>query len=175
MLSLDGLEARIVCLLLSQFAPFLCCRSQVAGECGATSMSVIRGEDLKSGGFGGLWGVGKAAAHPPALVVLEYNPTASSETPSVCLVGKGIVYDTGGLSLKTPASMPGMKRDMGGAAAVLGAFRSIAMAGGPTRVAALLCLAENSVSSVAMRPDDILHMYSGKTVEVNNTDAEGRL
>jgi probable aminopeptidase NPEPL1 len=138
-------------------------------------MSVIRGTELKAGGFGGLWGVGKASAHPPALVVLEYNPSGSADAPSVCLVGKGIVYDTGGLSIKGKTAMPGMKRDMGGAAAVLGAFRAISMAGGSTRVVALLCLAENSVSSDAMRPDDILHMYSGKTVEVNNTDAEGRL
>lgn len=149
----------------------------MAADSKATSTTVIRGVELRDRGFGGLWGVGKAATHLPALVVLEHRPAAAAaDAPSICLVGKGIVYDTGGLSIKTKDGMPGMKRDMGGAAAVLGAFRSLSDDESLTRpVYAILCLAENSVSDVAMRPDDILYMYSGKTVEVNNTDAEGRL
>ncbi|KAA0160016.1 hypothetical protein FNF28_05596 [Cafeteria roenbergensis] len=150
---------------------------KVAADSKATSTTVIRGVELRDRGFGGLWGVGKAATHLPALVVLEHRPAAAAaDAPSICLVGKGIVYDTGGLSIKSKDGMPGMKRDMGGAAAVLGAFRTLSDDVSLTRpVYAILCLAENSVSDVAMRPDDILYMYSGKTVEVNNTDAEGRL
>lgn len=145
----------------------------VAKAVGA-SIKVIQGTDLEKGGFGGLWGVGKASSHLPALAILTYEPpTAAQKT--ICLCGKGIVYDTGGLSIKGSTNMPGMKGDMGGSAAVLGAFAAICRLGAPHRVHALLCLAENSVSAVATRPDDILTMYSGKTVEVNNTDAEGRL
>jgi probable aminopeptidase NPEPL1 len=98
-------------------------------------------------------------------------------TKSICLVGKGIVYDTGGLSIKTPTtSMCGMKNDMGGSAAVLGAFIAAVKSGNlKSPLHALLCIAENSVDSKSIRNDDILTMLSGKTVEVNNTDAEGRL
>lgn len=133
----------------------------------------IRGEELRKQGFGGLYGVGKAAEHPPSLFVLKHNP--QNATRSVAWVGKGIVYDTGGLSMKTKLTMPGMKHDCGGAAAVLGAFRLAVKAGFKDNLYGLLCLAENSVSSNATRPDDVHTLYSGKTVEVNNTDAEGRL
>lgn len=144
-----------------------------AGEVGA-SIEVIEGEELPEKGYGGLWGVGKAATHLPALVILTWEPaTAPEET--LAWVGKGIVYDTGGLSIKGKEHMPGMKGDMGGAAAVLGAFVAACKLGAKQRIHCLLCLAENSVGPESTRPDDILHMYSGKTVEVNNTDAEGRL
>ncbi|CAM9624009.1 unnamed protein product [Choristocarpus tenellus] len=151
-------------------------------------IKVIRGEELRERGFGGIFGVGKAAVEPPALVVLTYGRWLTGK--SLCLVGKGIVYDTGGLSIKTKTGMPGMKRDMGGAAAVLAAFQSIVkarvIAAKATEIAepdtagagplhALLCIAENSVASNATRPDDIHTLYSGKAVEINNTDAEGRL
>eukprot|EP00761_Pharyngomonas_kirbyi_P011975 gb/GECH01012001.1/.p1 GENE.gb/GECH01012001.1/~~gb/GECH01012001.1/.p1 ORF type:complete len:500 (+),score=144.91 gb/GECH01012001.1/:1-1500(+) len=136
-------------------------------------VEVIEGKDLRDRGFGGFWGVGKAAEHPPALVNLSYTPNPS-EKP-VVLAGKGIVYDTGGLSMKTKDTMPGMKRDMGGAAAVFAGFVAAVKNGIKKNIHCLLCLAENSVSGNATRPDDILYMYSGKTVEVNNTDAEGRL
>lgn len=163
------------------------------------TVTVIRGEELREKGFGGLYGVGKAADHPPALVVLTLLPKVmgvgrgagsnsgstsnssiskkdNSAGTSVVWVGKGIVYDTGGLSIKTKTGMPGMKRDMGGAAAILAAFEAAVRLGyhkGPLH--AVLCLAENSVAAKATRPDDIHEMYSGKTVEINNTDAEGRL
>eukprot|EP01039_Chlorochromonas_danica_P004816 gene4816-5280_t len=144
------------------------------------SAKVIKGHELEAQGFGGLWSVGQAAHHLPALVILSYTPpsaTTASSSESVCLVGKGIIYDTGGLSLKTPgANMVGMKTDMGGSAAVLGAFLTAVADGGLQRpLHALLCLAENSVGPLSTRPDDIITMLSGKTVEVNNTDAEGRL
>ena len=90
-------------------------------------------------------------------------------------MGKGIVYDTGGLSIKAKTAMPGMKRDCGGAAAILGAFMAAVENGFSENLHAVLCLAENSVGPLATRPDDIHTLYSGRTVEINNTDAEGRL
>lgn len=139
-------------------------------------VSVLHGESLAHAGLGGLWGVGKAATRGPALVILEHVPSKPRpETRTVALVGKGIVYDTGGLSIKGKTGMPGMKADMGGAAAVLAAFRALVRRDAHHRVVAFLCLAENAVGPESTRPDDILTMYSGRTVEVNNTDAEGRL
>jgi probable aminopeptidase NPEPL1 len=142
-----------------------------------TRIEVLQGEELLQQGLGGLWGVGKASLHPPALVVLDYEPPGSEATPPrhLAWVGKGITFDTGGLSIKTKTGMPGMKSDMAGAAAVLAAFAAAVRLGTPHRLTAVLCVAENSVGPLATRPDDILTMYSGRTVEVNNTDAEGRL
>jgi len=149
------------------------CR-RVATEVGAT-LKIIQGKLLDELGFGGLWGVGKASEHLPALVVLSHDGHGAGQ--SVCLVGKGIVYDTGGLSIKSKEGMPGMKHDMAGSAGVLGAFQALVAAkactAGPLH--AVLCIAENSVGPLATRPDDIHKLLSGKTVEINNTDAEGRL
>lgn len=136
-------------------------------------ITVIRGEELRERGFGGLYGVGKAAEHPPSLVVLKHTPQNAKK--NIAWVGKGIVYDTGGLSIKTKLLMPGMKHDCGGAAAVLGAFYLAVKSGFKENLYGILCMAENSVSDKATRPDDVHTMYSGKTVEINNTDAEGRL
>jgi len=135
--------------------------------------TIIQGEDLREQGFGGIYGVGKAAVHPPALAVLHYNPPGAQR--SIAWVGKGIIYDTGGLSIKTKTAMPGMKRDCGGAAAVLGAFIVAVKAGFKDNLYGVMCIAENSVGPIATRPDDVHTLYSGKTVEINNTDAEGRL
>ena len=137
------------------------------------SFEVISGEALDAQGFGGIWGVGKAAVNKPAMVVLRHEPEGANR--SVAWVGKGIVYDTGGLSIKSKTGMPGMKGDMGGSAAVFGAFQAAVQAGVDYKITAVLCLAENAVGPESTRPDDILVMHSGKTVEVNNTDAEGRL
>lgn len=140
---------------------------------------VIQGEELNERGFGGIYGVGKAAAHLPALVALSHYPEgASADAKGITLVGKGIVYDTGGLSIKTGGFMVGMKRDMGGAASLLAAFEAAILAKNTTDKTPLhviLCIAENAVGPLATRPDDIHTLYSGKTVEINNTDAEGRL
>uniref|UniRef100_A0A8C1FZY0 Aminopeptidase like 1 n=1 Tax=Cyprinus carpio TaxID=7962 RepID=A0A8C1FZY0_CYPCA len=144
----------------------------VGSELGITP-TIIRGEELKQKGFGGIYGVGKAAPHPPALAVLSHTPSGATQT--IAWVGKGIVYDTGGLSIKGKTTMPGMKRDCGGAAAVLGAFKATVKQGFKDNLHAVFCLAENSVGPTATRPDDIHTLYSGKTVEINNTDAEGRL
>jgi len=137
------------------------------------AIQVIQGGMLRDQGLGGLYGVGRGAKDPPALVVLDHDPVGA--TRRTCLVGKGIVYDTGGLSLKTKTGMVGMKTDMGGAAAVLGAFEAAVRLGYPERLTAILCIAENMIGPDSIRPDDVLTMLSGKTVEVNNTDAEGRL
>lgn len=140
---------------------------------------VIQGEELNARGFGGIYGVGKAASHLPALVALSHYPEgASADAKGITLVGKGIVYDTGGLSIKTGGFMVGMKRDMGGAAGLLAAFEAAVLSKNTTDKTPLhvvLCIAENSVGPLATRPDDIHTLYSGKTVEVSNTDAEGRL
>ena len=139
-------------------------------------LKVIHGAELRDNRLGGLWGVGKASENLPALAILSHVP--SEYTPkdkSICLVGKGIVYDTGGLSIKISGNMCGMKGDMGGSAGVLGAFQAIVKCNLKFPVHALLCIAENSVGPLATRPDDIHTFYSGKTVEINNTDAEGRL
>ncbi|KAB0804806.1 hypothetical protein PPYR_01776 [Photinus pyralis] len=134
---------------------------------------IIRGEELAERGFGGIYGVGNAALVPPALVVLSYTPPCATTT--IAWVGKGIVYDTGGLSIKGKTAMPGMKRDCGGAAAILGAFYTAVKSNFTENLHAIFCLAENSVGPSATRPDDIHTLYSGRTVEINNTDAEGRL
>lgn len=136
-------------------------------------IQVISGKALDEQKFGGIYGVGKGASDPPALVILSHLPIGAKKT--IALVGKGIVYDTGGLSLKPTNSMCGMKHDMGGAAGVFSAFEVIAKQNVNKNVYALLCLAENAIGPDAMRNDDILYMHSGKTVEINNTDAEGRL
>ena len=134
-------------------------------EGSGVTIKVVRGKELDEQGLGGIYGVGKASDHDPALVILSHTPPLDSDdTPapsSICLVGKGIVYDTGGLSIKVPPGMYGMKNDMGGSAAVLGAFQAIVKTGGlPSKrpLHALLCIAENSVDSRSMRPDDILFM-----------------
>ncbi|PSN48819.1 putative aminopeptidase NPEPL1 [Blattella germanica] len=133
------------------------------------SSTIIRGEELRVRGFGGIYGVGKAASVPPALAVLSHTPEGATQT--IAWVGKGIVYDTGGLSIKAKTAMPGMKRDCGGAAGVLGAFYTAVRQGFTQNLHAVFCLAENAVGPESTRPDDI-HLL---TVEINNTDAEGRL
>ncbi len=148
-------------------------RAAVKGLRNVKVTSVV-GDRLLAKGMGGIHGVGRAAVVPPRLVVLEYSPPRARGR-SVALVGKGIVYDTGGLNIKVGGSMSNMKCDMGGAGAVLGAFVALVKSGWKGRVWALACLAENAVGPDSYRPDDILRMHSGKTVEINNTDAEGRL
>ncbi|GAA3771233.1 leucyl aminopeptidase [Microbacterium kribbense] len=130
-------------------------------------------QELAAGGFGGILGVGQGSARPPRLVRLDYRPQGA--TRHVALVGKGITFDTGGLSLKPPASMVGMKYDMTGAATVLAALQAAARRALPVHVTAWLCVADNMPSGSAIRPGDVLRMHSGLSVEVLNTDAEGRL
>jgi probable aminopeptidase NPEPL1 len=144
----------------------------VRGLPGVTKRAII-GDKLLEAGLGGIHGVGRCALSPPRLLILSYKPRNAKG--HVALVGKGVTYDTGGLSLKVGGGMVGMKGDMGGAAAVLGAFRTLASSGIKRRVSALLCIAENAIGPDAFKNDDILDLHSGLRVEINNTDAEGRL
>ncbi|MEM7204444.1 MAG: leucyl aminopeptidase family protein [Planctomycetota bacterium] len=134
----------------------------------------LAGAKLLDAGLGGVWGVGRCAVESPRLLVATYAPPRASGAP-VALVGKGVTYDTGGLHLKGRGGMEGMKGDMGGSAATLGAFRVLAERGVRRKLYLVLALAENAIGPQAYKPDDILTMHSGKTVEINNTDAEGRL
>ncbi|GJD11346.1 Probable aminopeptidase NPEPL1 [Galdieria sulphuraria] len=143
------------------------------GKEAGVSLRCIRGEELKKEGLHLLYGVGKAAANPSNLTILSYTPEHAEKT--ICWVGKGIVYDCGGTALKSADSLRGMKRDLGGAAAVLGAFQAAVRSHFPWRIYAVFCVAENQISHLATRIDDIEVAYSGRTVEINNTDAEGRM
>ncbi|HTW20681.1 MAG TPA: leucyl aminopeptidase [Mycobacteriales bacterium] len=129
---------------------------------------------LAEGGHGGILGVGQGAANPPRLVRITWNGGPAGGK-AIHLVGKGITFDTGGLSLKPPTAMEWMKADMGGAAAVIGTMQAIARLKLPINVVGWVASAENMPSGTAIRPSDILTMRGGKTVEVMNTDAEGRL
>ena len=128
---------------------------------------------LAKDGFGGILAVGMGSSRPPRLVKIEYKPKGAKK--HLALVGKGITFDTGGLSLKPAEAMVGMKYDMTGAATSYQAIVAIARLGLPVHVTAWLCLAENMPSSTAQRPDDVIKIRNGKSVEVLNTDAEGRL
>ena len=135
-------------------------------------VTVLNEKALAAGGFGGILGVGQGSSRPPRLVQAVYDGGGSRH---VVLVGKGITFDTGGLSLKPNPGMWEMKSDMGGAAAVLGALRAVADLRLPIKVTVLAAVAENMPSGTAQRPGDVLVQYGGRTVEVLNTDAEGRL
>jgi leucyl aminopeptidase len=130
--------------------------------------------ELAEGGFGGILGVGQGSVNPPRLIELAYRGAAASQPP-IALTGKGITFDSGGLSIKTSEGMETMKDDMGGAAAVLGAMRAIALLKPKVNVVAAIPSAENMPSGSATRPGDVLRHRGGKTSEVLNTDAEGRL
>lgn len=136
-------------------------------------VAVLADDELVAGEFGGLLGVGSGSPRGPRLVKISYQP--SGATKHLALVGKGITFDTGGLSLKPPASMVGMKYDMTGAATVMAVVLAAARLSLPLRITGWLCLAENMPSGTAIRPNDVLRIRGGKTVEVLNTDAEGRL
>jgi leucyl aminopeptidase len=126
-------------------------------------------------GMGSLLGVAQGSAEPPALIVIRYNPASGPTKDNLGLVGKGVTFDTGGNSIKPADGMEKMKYDMAGGAAVLGAMRAIAQLKPPVSVTALVPAVENMVGSRAQRPGDIVTSLNGKTIEVLNTDAEGRL
>lgn len=141
-------------------------------------ISVLSGAGLKE--FGGLRAVGNSSPNPgPRFIHLTYTPKGaknSSRIPHVVLIGKGITFDTGGISLKRPYdTMTAMKSDMAGAAAILATIGAVAKLGAKVKVSALMMCAENALSGTSQRPSDVIKHYGGKTVEVINTDAEGRL
>ncbi len=139
----------------------------------AVEVSILDEEALDEGGYGGILAVGKGSDAPPRLVELTYEPQGAHR--HVALVGKGITFDSGGLSLKTSSGMMTMKMDMGGAAAVVGTVRAAAELELPVKLTGILALAENMPSATAQRPGDVYTARNGTTVEVLNTDAEGRL
>ena len=146
-------------------------RDLVAGD--RVTVEVLDEHALADGGFGGILGVGKGSSAPPRLVVMRYQPEGA--TRSVALIGKGITFDSGGLSLKPPAAMETMKCDMAGSAAVAAAVSALADLEVPVAVSGYAAIAENLPSGVAQRPGDVIRHRGGTTVEVLNTDAEGRL
>jgi leucyl aminopeptidase len=128
--------------------------------------------ELKMGAF---WSVAQGSAEPPALIVLRYEPEGVTEGPVLGLVGKGITFDSGGISLKPGNDMDKMKYDMAGGAAMIGAMRAIALLKPRVRVIAVVCATENMPDGKAQKPGDVQTAMSGKTIEIINTDAEGRL
>lgn len=136
-------------------------------------VTVLDDKQLASGGYGGLTAVGQGSSRGPRLVKVAYTPAKPGA--KVALVGKGITFDSGGISIKPAAGMEAMKSDMAGAAAVLSAVVAAAKLNLPVAVTGYLCLAENMPGGNAQRPADVITIYGGKTVEVLNTDAEGRI
>ena len=137
--------------------------------------TILDDKQLSDMGAGAIVAVGQGSATPSRLIVLEYQPPAANGTQPVALVGKAITFDTGGYSIKSTDGMVGMKHDKCGALAVLGAILAAASLKLKTPVVAILAAAENMISEVSYRPNDILKTLSGKTVEIISTDAEGRL
>jgi leucyl aminopeptidase len=136
---------------------------------------VLDRPEMQELGMGGLLGVSQGSAEPPKFIILRYPGAPESEHQDIALVGKGITFDTGGISLKSPEGMHQMKSDMAGAAAVIGAMLAIAALKPVINVTALVPTTENMPSGTAYRPGDILRIMNGKTIEIVNTDAEGRL
>ena len=154
-------------------------RAQALGESAGLEVEVLDEAALADAGYGGVIGVGQGSSRPPRLVRLTHRGSRLLDDPAgakkVALVGKGITFDTGGISIKPAASMHHMTSDMGGAAAVIATVVLAARRGLPIDVTATVPMAENMPSSTAQRPGDVLTQYGGTTVEVLNTDAEGRL
>jgi len=147
--------------------------TEIAAGHDALTVEVLGREEIAAKGMGGLVAVSQGSAEEPKLIVLRYSGGGSGET--LGLVGKGVTFDTGGISLKSAPGMQEMKMDMSGAAAVLEAVGAIAELGLEIELIAVVPSTENMPSGTAIKPGDIITQYSGKTVEINNTDAEGRL
>lgn len=140
------------------------------------NLSVMDKAALEKAGLHALMAVGQGSPQPPVLITLEYHPgTRKEAVPCIGLVGKGITFDTGGISIKPSANMHYMKSDLGGAAAVLGTFMAVARLQLPVRLVGILPAAENMIDGLALKPGDVIQSYAGKTIEVTDTDAEGRL
>jgi leucyl aminopeptidase len=154
--------------VLGQKAAEMC--SQYGLKC-----EVYGADKLKELKMGAFWGVTKGSAEPPALIVMTYEPAKAPATPVLGLVGKGITFDTGGISIKSADGMEKMKYDMAGGAAMIGAMQAIAQLKPAVKVIGIVCAAENMPSGTAMKPGDVQIAMSGKSIEIINTDAEGRL
>jgi leucyl aminopeptidase len=148
--------------------------AEMASEVGLKSEvhSTNKLHELKMGAF---WSVSQGSEEPPALIVMKYEPAGIADGPVLGLVGKGITFDTGGISIKPADNMEKMKYDMAGGAAMIGAMRAIALLKPKVRVIGIVCAAENMPDGKAQKPGDVQTAMSGKTIEIINTDAEGRL
>ena len=156
--------------------PWLADQAVQLAEAAGLDVTVRDEHWLAEHGFGGIVGVGQASATPPRLIRLDYTPRkAGRKTPTVALVGKGITFDTGGLSIKPGEAMVNMKRDMTGGAVVMATLAALADVGCPVKVVGLVAAAENAVGGNSLRPGDVVRHFGGRTSEVTNTDAEGRL
>ncbi len=151
----------------------LAARAREAGESAGLKVTVWDESRIRSERFGGLIGVAAGSEEPPAFLILEHR--AGGDAPTLALVGKGVTFDSGGLSLKPSASMEDMKADMTGAAVVLAAMTAVARLEIRTNVVGYLAITENMINGRAMRLGDVLTIRNGKTIEILNTDAEGRL
>jgi leucyl aminopeptidase len=136
---------------------------------------VFDGDKIRKLKMGAFWGVAQGSDEPPALIILRYEPAGAPEKPVLGLVGKAVTFDTGGISIKPADGMEKMKYDMAGGAAMLGVMRAIALLKPKVKITALICATENMPSGKAQKPGDIQTAMSGKTIEIINTDAEGRL
>lgn len=150
-------------------------RCQVLGKEFGFGVEVFEQAKIEALGMGGLLAVNKGSFLGPTFTILEHKPANAGNRQPIVLVGKGIVFDTGGLSLKPASAMVGMKGDMGGAAAVIGTFVSLALNNIPLHVIGLIPSTDNRPGNNAYTPNDVIKMYDGTYVEVNNTDAEGRM
>ena len=148
-------------------------RAQELADVAGLECEIFDRDELERRGFGGILGVSRGSAEPPRLIVLRYRP--DNPKGKVALVGKGITFDSGGLSLKDAKNMEQMKTDMSGAAAVVGTMSALKRCGVAVEVAAYICCSENMPSGTAIKPGDVITHYGGGTSEVTNTDAEGRL
>jgi len=144
--------------------------AEVGLSCEAYGADKIK--ELKMGAF---WGVAQGSDEPPALIVLRYDPVGAADKVHLGLVGKGVTFDTGGISIKPADGMEKMKYDMAGAATMIGAMRAIALLKPKVKVTAIICATENMPSGKAQKPGDVQIAMSGKSIEIINTDAEGRL
>jgi leucyl aminopeptidase len=150
-------------------------RAAAAAKAAGLTVAVLDEHEIARHNMGLLLGVARGSREPPRLVVLRYSPPGAADRPVLGLVGKGITFDTGGISIKPADNMDKMKDDMSGGAAVVGAMAAIARIGAPVRCIGVIPMTENMPGGQAVKPGDVLTSAAGKTVEVLNTDAEGRL
>lgn len=150
-------------------------RAREMAEAVGLKWEIMGAEQIRAMNMGAFWSVAQGSDEPPALIVLKYEPEGAPEKPVIGLVGKGITFDSGGISIKPSDGMEKMKYDMAGGAAMLGAMRAIALLKPKVKVIGIVCATENMPSGKAQKPGDVQIAMSGKSIEIINTDAEGRL
>lgn len=166
---------------LVNLPPNICTPSYLASiarniaERGGMKIEVLERQQMETLGMGALLAVAQGSETPPRFIIMEHNADRAAELDTIVLVGKGVTFDTGGYSIKTSEGMVGMKADMGGGAAVIGAMQAVAALNLPLHVVGLVPASDNMISGKAYRPQDVVTAGNGKTIEIISTDAEGRL